>query len=117
MNALSGSVDVVVGVVARLRAERSAVPRNARVNGIGFGAVPVEERRAVAPRRSDAAAPCAGLSACQRSEDNANEGVPREWVTCDRAHDARLRRLTRGVPVLPAGVRRVESLPMQNRSP
>ena len=103
--------------MAGLAAERAVVPRNAPVHGVGFGAVPVEKGGAAAPGDADAAAPRTSLSANERLDDDADERVARERVTCDLPHHTLLTLPMRGVPIPTSGAQRVASHPRQDHAP
>jgi hypothetical protein len=80
------SGDVVVSVVAGLRAEDPVVPRNARADGVRLGAVAIQEWISGARRHADAAAEAAGLVRMERPDNFPYERVPGERVTSDLAH-------------------------------
>jgi hypothetical protein len=78
--------DVVVRVVAGLRAEGPVVPRNARANGVRLGAVAIQKWISGARRQADATAKTAGLVRKKRADNLPNERVPGEGVTSDLTH-------------------------------
>ena len=57
---------IVVGVVARLRAEQPVVPRDAWLDGVGFGSVPEERSSATTMGGAHAAAPGARRAVLER---------------------------------------------------
>jgi hypothetical protein len=72
--------------VAGLRAERSVVPGNAGTYRVRLGAVAIQEGFAASPRRTNIAAPRAGLIGCEWSNHGAHERGLSERITRELAH-------------------------------